>query len=131
MLFRSGPDSSLNRILSFPFSFSTKSTPDESIHELSRLENSPKVIPRHTVERKTPSNFRKSAKSTPERTIYEKRVQNSGSIGFRGRRRTKDPDIELVLVPTRFDPSDEKVVVGIMADWILRDIEKEHKEKQM
>ena len=35
-----------------------------------------------------------------------------------------------MFVPTRFDPYDEKVVVGNMADWILRDIEKELKGKQ-
>jgi len=48
------------------------------------------------------------------------------------RRRTssiKPPIIEVVYIPTKFDPYDEKVIFGIIADWILTDIEKEMKEK--
>ena len=48
------------------------------------------------------------------------------------RRRTsriKPPIIEVVYVPTKVDPYEEKIVYGILADWILADIEKEMKEK--
>jgi len=47
----------------------------------------------------------------------------------RTRSRIKPPIIEVVYVPTKFDPDDEKVIYGIIADWILTDIEKEIKEK--
>ncbi len=67
---------------------------------------------------------------TPAQTVDENGAKNGVTVGFKRRRRTKDPEIEIVYVPTRFDSYDEKVVVGIMADWILRDIEKELKQKQ-
>jgi hypothetical protein len=47
----------------------------------------------------------------------------------RTRSRVKPPTIEVVYVPTKFDPDDQKVVYDILADWILKDIEKEIKEK--
>lgn len=47
----------------------------------------------------------------------------------RTRSRIKPPIIEVIYVPTKFDPYDEKVIYGIIADWILADIEKEIKEK--
>lgn len=47
----------------------------------------------------------------------------------RTRSRVKPPIIEVVYVPTKFDPDDKKVVYGILADWILKDIEKEMREK--
>ncbi len=40
-------------------------------------------------------------------------------------RRTKNPKIEVVPIPTKFDPEDEKVIINILADWILQDIEEE------
>jgi hypothetical protein len=125
-----GPDSSLNRILSLPFGFSPKSTPDKSSHEQLWFENAPNATPRQTEVRKNQTDFRKSAESPSAQTVDENGAKNGASVGFKGRRRTKDPEIEIVFVPPRFDPDDEKVVVGIMADWILRDIEKELKQKQ-
>ncbi|MEW5945035.1 MAG: hypothetical protein AB1742_02435 [bacterium] len=47
----------------------------------------------------------------------------------RTRSRIKLPVIEVVYVPTKFDPCDEKVIYGIIADWILKDIKKEMKKK--
>jgi len=47
----------------------------------------------------------------------------------RTRSRIKPPIIEVVYVPTKIDPSDQKVVYDILADWILKDIEKEMKNK--
>jgi len=47
----------------------------------------------------------------------------------RPRSRIKPPIIEVVYVPTKFDPDDAKVVYDILADWILKDIEKEIKKK--
>jgi hypothetical protein len=47
----------------------------------------------------------------------------------RTRSRIKPPIIEVVYVPTKFDPDDAKVVYDILADWILKDIEKEMKKK--
>jgi hypothetical protein len=47
----------------------------------------------------------------------------------RTRSRVKPPVIEVVYVPTKFDPYEDKIVYGILADWILADIETEMKEK--
>ncbi len=47
----------------------------------------------------------------------------------RTRSRIKPPIIEVVYVPTKFDPYEQKVVYDILADWILKDIEKEMKKK--
>lgn len=43
--------------------------------------------------------------------------------------RIKPPIIEVIYVPTEIDPNDQKVVYDILADWILKDIEKEMKKK--
>ena len=45
----------------------------------------------------------------------------------RTRSRIKPPIIEVIYVPTKFDPDDKKVVYDILAEWILNDIEKEIK----
>lgn len=45
------------------------------------------------------------------------------------RSRIKPPIIDVVYVPTKFDPDDLKVIYGIIADWILNDIEKEMRKK--
>ena len=45
------------------------------------------------------------------------------------RSRIKPPVIEVVYVPTKIDPYDQKVVYDIIANWILKGIEKEMKNK--
>ena len=40
-------------------------------------------------------------------------------------RNTKQPEIEVVCIPTKFDPDDMRGVVDILADWIIADIEKD------
>lgn len=40
-------------------------------------------------------------------------------------RRTENPKIEVVYVPTKRTPDEERLPVDIIADWIVRDLEKE------
>ena len=40
-------------------------------------------------------------------------------------RRIENPEIEIVFVPTRRTPDEERLPIDIMADWIIRDLEKE------
>jgi len=40
-------------------------------------------------------------------------------------RRTENPKIEVVYVPTKRTPDEEKLPVEILASWIMRDLEKE------
>lgn len=79
-------------------------------------------------------NVRKSDATKSDVTDYyplseEKCVRGTVESPHRRPSRIKPPIIEVVYVPTKFDPDDAKVVYDILADWILKDIEKEMKKK--
>ena len=61
--------------------------------------------------------------------VEEESTPSANAKPTRRTRNTRQPVIEVVYVPTRFEPYDEKVIYGILADWILNDIEKEMKKK--
>jgi hypothetical protein len=69
-----------------------------------------------------------SASSEPSKG--ESRPAANAQATHRTRSRTKPPIIEVVYIPTKFDPDDKKVVYDIIADWILKDIEKEMKKTE-
>ena len=62
-------------------------------------------------------------------SISDEKCVHGATDAPRRRSRIKPPIIEVVYVPTKFDSYDEKVIYGILADWILAGIEKEMKEK--
>jgi len=106
-----------------------RSTPDVTAVETTRLEAGCKAH--------DPGLARYSTSVAPESDVsaLSRAVEGESSPAAnaaptrRTRSRIKPPIIEVVYVPTKFDPYDQKVVYGILADWILADIEKEMKKK--